>query len=114
MAFIKSCSIDSRNNQSPKCEVVHETKLTSEIFCPTRIMLAQSVEHLSYDLEVQGSIPTGGNFFALPRVEIYMSDNLTETRIVKNPIVTRKPAVTPTVAIKLIQPGFMHKNIRRY
>ena len=24
-AFIKSCSIDSRNEQSPTCEVVHET-----------------------------------------------------------------------------------------
>ena len=35
MAFIKSCSIDFRNDQSPKCEVVHETKLTSEIFWST-------------------------------------------------------------------------------
>ena len=28
----KSCSIDPRNDQSPKCEVVHETKLTLKIF----------------------------------------------------------------------------------
>ena len=44
MAFIKSCSIDSRNNQSPTCELVHETKLTSEISCSTETCLAQSVE----------------------------------------------------------------------
>ena len=30
-AFKKSCSIDSRNEQSQTCEVVHETKLTSQI-----------------------------------------------------------------------------------
>ena len=45
MAFIKAHSIDSRNNQSPKCEVVHETKFTSEISCPIHTCLAQSVEH---------------------------------------------------------------------
>ena len=44
MAFIKSCSVDSRNCQSPKFEVVHETKLTSEIFCLTHTRLAHSVE----------------------------------------------------------------------
>ena len=52
--FIKSCSIDSRNNQSPKREVVHETKLTSEISFPTDSLLAQSVERLTDDLEVVG------------------------------------------------------------
>ena len=62
MAFIKSCSIDSRNNQSPTCEVVHETKLTSEISCPADSCLAQLVEHWNEDLEVVGSILTGDNF----------------------------------------------------
>ena len=37
----KSCSIDSINEQSPKSEVVHETRLASEIFCPTCSCLAQ-------------------------------------------------------------------------
>ena len=41
MVFIKSCSIDSRNNQSAKCDVV----LTSEISCPRCTGLAQSVEY---------------------------------------------------------------------
>ena len=45
MAFIKSSSIDSGNDQSPKYEVVHETKLILEISCPTHICLAQSVDH---------------------------------------------------------------------
>ena len=55
MAFIKSCSIDSRNEQSPTCEVEHETKLTSEISCPTDSCLAQLSEHWSHDLEVLSS-----------------------------------------------------------
>ena len=69
MAFIKSCSINSKNDQSAKCEVMHKTKLTSE-----NTRLTQTVEHYSDDPEVLGSILTGGqfltNFFTLPRVEI--------------------------------------------
>ena len=45
MAFMKPCTIDSRNEQSPTCEVVHETKLTSEISYPTNSCLPQLVEH---------------------------------------------------------------------
>ena len=59
-ASIKSCSIDSRNEQSP---VVHETKLTSEISFPTHTRLTQPVEHYSDDQEVLGSIPIGDNFW---------------------------------------------------
>ena len=70
MAFIKSCSIDFRNEQSPTCEVVHETKLTSEISCPTDSCLAQLVRYWPEDPEVLVSIPTGAIFdeilFALP------------------------------------------------
>ena len=50
-AFIKSCFIDSRNSQSLKCDVVYETKLTSEMFFPTDSLLAQSVEHETDELE---------------------------------------------------------------
>ena len=75
MAFIKSCSICSRNEQSPICEVMHETKkITSEISCPTDSCLAQLVEHWTDDQEVAGSNPSGGNFwwffFTLPCVKI--------------------------------------------
>ena len=59
MSFINSCSFDSLNDQSPKCEVVHETKLTSKISCPN---LAQSVEHQSDDQKVLGSISTRYDF----------------------------------------------------
>ena len=51
-AFIKSCSIDSRNKQSPTCEVVHETKESSLQTSPTDSSLAQLVEHGTDDLEV--------------------------------------------------------------
>ena len=54
--------MDSRNELSLKCEVVHETKLTSEISFPTDSSLAQSVEHWTDDLEVVSSIPSRGNF----------------------------------------------------
>ena len=59
---LKSCSIDSRNERSPTCEVVHETKLTSEISYPTDSCLAQLAEHYSDDPEFVSSNPTGGNF----------------------------------------------------
>ena len=61
-AFIKSCSIDSRNKQSPTCEVVHETKESSLQTSPTDSPLAQLVEHGTDDLEVVSSNPTGDNF----------------------------------------------------
>ena len=51
------CSFDSRNNQSPKCEIVDETKLTSEMSCPTHTCLAQSVEHQGDDQNVLGFNP---------------------------------------------------------
>ena len=46
-----------------------QTKLTSEISCPTDSCLAQLVRHWPEDLEVLVSNPTGGNFlmkFFLP------------------------------------------------
>ena len=58
-AFIKSCS---RNEQSPTCEVVHETKLTSDISFPTDSLLAQLAERGTDDLEVVVSILDGDIF----------------------------------------------------
>ena len=65
MAYKKSCSIDSRNEQSPTCEVMHETRLTSEISFPTDALLAQLAECGTDDLEVVGSILGRDNFFIL-------------------------------------------------
>ena len=76
---LKSCSIESRNEQSPICEVVHETKFISEISCPTDSCLAQLVRHWSEDPEVLVSILV----LLFPVCED-LSDNLTETPIVKN------------------------------
>ena len=46
MTFIKLCSIDSRNEQSPTCEVVYETKESSFQTSPTdSSRLAQLGEH---------------------------------------------------------------------
>ena len=44
-AFIKSCYIDSRNKQSPKSEVMHETNKAHFRNLPAGSYLAQSVEH---------------------------------------------------------------------
>ena len=62
MTFIKSCSIDSRNKQSPTCEVVHKTKESSLQTSPTDSSLAQLEEHGTDDLEVMSSNPTGDIF----------------------------------------------------
>ena len=62
MAFIKSCSIDSRNKQSPTCEVVHDTKESSLQTLPTDSPLAVLEEHGTDDLKVVSSNPTGDNF----------------------------------------------------
>ena len=93
MAFTKSCSIDSRNEQSPTCEMVHETNkahFSSEISCPTDSCLTQLVRHWPKDPEILVSNPTGGNFWRnvfCSSVYKDLSDNLTETPIVKNSII---------------------------
>ena len=61
--FVKNCSIDSKNNQSPICEVGHETKERSfQKKSPTYSFLAQLAEHKTDDPEVVSSNPTGGKF----------------------------------------------------
>ena len=55
MAFIKSCSIDSRNKESPTCAVVHETKESSLQTSPTDSLLVQLAEHETDDLVVVSS-----------------------------------------------------------
>ena len=55
--------MDSRNKQSPTCEVVHETKESSLQKFPTDSLLAQLVEHGTDDLEVVSSkTPLGALF----------------------------------------------------
>ena len=54
--------MDSRNKQSPTCEVVHETKESSLHRSPTDSLLAQLVKHETDGLEVVSSNPTGDNF----------------------------------------------------
>ena len=66
---------------------IKQTKLTSEISCPTDSCLAQLVRHWTEDSEVLVSNPTGGNFwwiFFWSSLYKDLSDNLTETPIVKN------------------------------
>ena len=41
--FIKASFINSKNELSPKCEVVHETKLTSEISCVVNTAVAIAI-----------------------------------------------------------------------
>ena len=59
---MKSCCIDSRNKQSPTCEVVHETKESSLHRSPTDSLLTQLGEHYSDNPEVVSSNPTGDNY----------------------------------------------------
>ena len=64
--LIKSCSIESRNDPSPKNEVVHETKFSLKISYSTHACLAQLDQHQTCKpvrVSVVSSNPTGGNFF---------------------------------------------------
>ena len=76
MAFIKSCSIDSRNEQSPTCEVVHETnKAHFGNLLPNRFLPSSVGKALAWRSGGPGFNPHWGQFcriffFALPCVKI--------------------------------------------
>ena len=62
---IKSCCIESRNNPSPKSEVVHETKFSLKISYSTHVCLVQLDQHQTCKpvmVSVVSSNPAGGNF----------------------------------------------------
>ena len=88
MAFIKSCSIDSRNEQSPTCEVVHETnKAHFRNLLPNRFLPSSVGKALAWRSGVPGFNPHWGQFltkFFCSSLCKDLSDNLTETPIVKN------------------------------
>ena len=66
MAFIKSCSIDSRNEQSPTCEVVDETnKAHFRNPLPNRFLPSSFGKALAWRPEILVSIPTEGNFWRI-------------------------------------------------
>ena len=63
--LIKSCSIESRNDPSPKSEVGHETKFSLKISYPTHVCLAQLDRHQTCKpvmVSVVSLSPIGGNF----------------------------------------------------
>ena len=62
---IRSYSIESRNNSSPKSEVEHETKFSLRIFYSTRLGSSRVDRHLTSNPLMVGDvslIPTCGNF----------------------------------------------------
>ena len=70
--LIKACSIESRNDPSPKNEVVHETKFSLKISHSTHACLAQLDQHQTCNpvmVSVMSSNPTGGNFIFLRHLD---------------------------------------------
>ena len=70
--LIKSCCIESRNDQSPKGEVVHETQFSLKISCSTHTCLAQLDQHQTCKpvmVSVVSSAPNGGNFISLQHLD---------------------------------------------
>ena len=64
--LIKSCSIEIRNDPSPKNEVVHETKFSLNISYSTHVCLAQLDQHQTCKVvmvSVVSSSATGTNLF---------------------------------------------------
>ena len=71
-SLIKSCSIASRNDPSPKSKVVHETKFSLKISYSTHACLAQLDQHQTCKpvmVSVVSSNPTGGNFNILRHLD---------------------------------------------
>ena len=63
MAFIKSCSIDSRNEQCPTCEVVHETnKAHFRNLLPNRFLPSSVGKALTWRSGDPGFNPPWGQF----------------------------------------------------
>ena len=70
--IIMSCSVDSRNDPSPKSEVVHETKFSLKISYSTHACLAQLNQHQTHKpvmVNVVSSSPTAGNFIFLRHLD---------------------------------------------
>ena len=70
--LVKSCSIESRTDPSPKSEVVHETKFSLKISYSTHACLAQLDQHQTCKpvmVSVVSLNPTGGNFIFLRHLD---------------------------------------------
>ena len=77
LILIKSCSIESRNDPSPKSEVMHETKFSLRIFYSTHVCLAQLDQHqtcIPVMVSVLSSSPTGGNFIFLRHLKANLAN----------------------------------------
>ena len=64
--FIKSCSIESRNDPSPKSEVVHEKKFSLKISYSTHACLAQLDQHQTCNPAAGDTCPRS-QFFVLTK-----------------------------------------------
>ena len=111
--LIKSCSIDYRNEQSPTCEVVHETKLTSEISFPTDSLLAQLAEHGTDDLEVVDSIPGKDNFFYIALFLQCWQDPATMWQEISNYVKTRITPRTVNLGSRSNMQAWAHRKLGR-
>ena len=83
--LIKSCSVESRNDPSPKNEVVHETKFSLKISYSTHACLAQLDQHQTYKpvmVSVVSSNPTGDNFIFLNTSMLILYKNDRKVRFV--------------------------------
>ena len=79
--LIKSCSIESRKDPSPKSEVVNETKFSLKIFYSTHVCLAQLDQHQTCKpvmVSVVISSPTGGNFIFFKTTQWKFCTKMTE------------------------------------
>ena len=82
--LIKSCSIESGNDPSPKSEVVHETKFSLKISYSTHACLAQLDQHQTCNpvmVSVVSSNPTGDNFIFLRHLDDNFYTKMPECQI---------------------------------
>ena len=98
--LINSCSLESRNDPSPKSEVVHETKFSLNISYSTHACLAQLDQRQTCKpvmVSVVSSNPTGGSFIFLKHLDANFVQNDRNVRFVL--LYLRKPRLTRSVTI---------------
>ena len=124
--LIKSCSIESGNDPSPKSKVVHETKFSLKISYSTNACLAQLDQHQTCKpvmVSVVSSNPTGGNFISQDTLMLILYKNgrfvlFTSTSIelkdTSRRTITREVDINLIVLFLIQYPPYISVRLREY
>ena len=83
LILIKSCFIESRNDPSPKSEMVHETEINLKIYYLTHVCLVHLERHQTCKqvmVSIVSSSARGGNFIFLDTSMLILYKNVRNVR----------------------------------